>query len=540
MASCNREVLIVKKLFRIVRQGAQGSHADRAVVFVHGFLGDSVNTWSVPGAAESFPDLLASDPRLADHDVFLFHYVTKDLRPPAIDNIVVQLRFAIKEYLQRARIIFLAHSMGGLVSMRCILSLLEDGQSESVGGLLMYGTPMSGIEWSKYARLVLSLGGIKFPGLSLLSRWLESNKQLEALTAGSDFIERLNSKWVLRALNGGHPKVPAEQRAWFPVRVVSGNDDWVVRESSARGFYSDIDWLNVDQDHRALVKPSDRSEFTYQIARNFLEECRKWMNPPALLKLRHQLDNIWTLHEAKHIANWRFELAFAPEDPPPTSGGFGLPEFYSFSVLNCSYRRRIDQPFLKFGFAIGHIAEGAIWTDEFAFMHSLRFGALSVADSEAIRERLLDVLASGDAGWNRLFDGVSLRVRGAGQTTWFQLLAGPLELVNDGLVRPFLLPPEAYGLVGTEAEIDVAFRGLLPDAISDYTMEFPWLSDGFTVRVTVKGKPSYLISSQAMRGRVTCKSKREQQGKLELSSEDLILPGSYIRFEWDSEKREAK
>src|SRR5581483_3017574 len=109
----------------------------------------------------------------------------------------------------------------------------------------------------------------------------------------SEFIDRQNGSWVLRVLNGGHPKVIPAQRAWFPVRVVSGNDDWVVKESSARDFYSDIDWINVNEDHHALVKPRGRNDFTYQIAGDFLRKCRKWINPQALLKLRQQIDKTW-------------------------------------------------------------------------------------------------------------------------------------------------------------------------------------------------------------------------------------------------------
>jgi len=534
-AARSLEVLIKGSLFRVRAAQAHASPNERAVVLVHGFGGDAQDTWKAPGADASFPELLADDPTLADHDFFVFQYVTKDLRPPAIDNIVVQLKFVLKEYLRDSRVIFVAHSMGGLVCMRCVLSLLEEGQSQVVAGLLLYGTPMTGVEWARYAQLSLRLGGFIVPHLRWLNSFVMGNKQVTALAEGSEFIDRLTGAWVLRVLNGGHPKIPAGHRAWFPVRVVTGNDDWVVKESSARAYYSEIDWIDVNDDHRLLVKPRDRSEFTYQVARNFLADCRAWMNPRSLLKLRRHLDEVWHLHECKRIADWQFELSFDADVLADDPGPFGVPGFRAFRVLRCSYRRQIERDYVKVGFAIGNIAAGAVWSDEFAFLHSVHFGAVPAAATETIRDRLRALL-HGPEGWARVFDDVAVRITPDGKT-WHAVDAGPLEQVNDGLVRRFQLPPHAADLVGREAIIDVAFRSIIPAAITDYTMDFPWLCDGFAVRVAIKGNPSYLVANQAMRGHAAPAPIREHQGKVEYSSEELVLPGSSIQFEWAFDER---
>src|SRR5579863_5998377 len=185
---CVKKILITDKLFRLLPDKASDSPRERAVVFVHGFLGNADDTWKAREARDSFPSLLATDPQLPDFDIFLFQYVTKDLHPPAIENIAGQLRFAIKEHLRNDSIIFLAHSMGGLVCMSYILSLLT-GREKGIrltGGLLLYGTPMSGIEWAKYARLVLKLFSFKLTPIGLIDRLVNANRQVEALTAGSE------------------------------------------------------------------------------------------------------------------------------------------------------------------------------------------------------------------------------------------------------------------------------------------------------------------------------------------------------------------
>lgn len=498
--TCELEVLLKNQLFRVVRRPEPMQPPGRAVVFVHGFLGDCRETWTNPEGNVFFPYLLASDPELMDYDFFVFQYVTKDLNPPAIDNIVIQLRFALKEHLGAHSIIFVAHSLGGLVSMRCVLRLIEELDPPLINGLLLYGSPMTGVEWVRYARIVLKLGTLKVPLLNFLTNYLSTNKQINVLTAGSEFVERLNNQWILRVLNGGHPKVPATQRAWFPVRVVSGNDDWVVKESSARGFYSEIDWLNVDCDHRALVKPQDRTEVSYQIARNFLKQCREWLNPQALLKLRQQLDEVWNLHVKKPIASWLFELSFESEEIRGSDKEFGLANFRPFRVIHCTYRRRIERNVVTFGFAIGDVVARGMWSDEFVFLHSIRLGGLPDSLRKAIREQLRGVLANQGTAWSRLFESFIVRLRHPDKTEWHRLEIKGFEFVEDGLMVELSVPAQGATLVGQECVIDIAFRGLIPSAITDYTVQFPWLCYGFTTRVTVNGDPNYLVGTTAMRG----------------------------------------
>src|ERR1700730_17540028 len=182
-----QEVLIDDQLFRIARPDETSSiKRDWAVLFVHGFLGDARDTWMAPNASESFPSLLATDNQLTDYDVYLFQYPTKKLAPPSIDKIADQLGFAVKQHLSRARTIFIAHSMGGLVCMRYILNLLQERQNHAIGGLLTYGTPMTGVEWAKYAQWLLEAGSLRLPFLRWISRLLRNNKQVEALTTGGE------------------------------------------------------------------------------------------------------------------------------------------------------------------------------------------------------------------------------------------------------------------------------------------------------------------------------------------------------------------
>jgi len=63
-------------------------------------------------------------------------------------------------------------------------------------------------------------------------------------------------------------------------------------------------------------------------------------------------------------------------------------------------------------------------------------------------------------------------------------------------------------------------------------VRFPWLAEGFRATVSVKGNPKYFIAVPGMLGKPKIEIEREFSNKIQLSSKDLILPGSFIRFEW--------
>lgn len=534
------KTLIDKTLFRDVPDSGGSAKTEHAVVFVHGFTGDVYDTWKAEGAEYSFCELLRSDPEFIDHDVLLFHYKSGSLRPPSIPNIANRLLFAL-ETCSYERIIFIAHSMGGLVVMESILQALERGKAGKVAGLLLYGVPMNGVEWANYAQLVLSAAGLVYPPLSVLTRIFSGNKQVTELTTDSEFIEDLTGRWARRVLNGGDPNIVAVQRAAFPVRVVSGDDDWVVEESSARGLYAEIDWIILDEDHRKLVKPVDRSSQSYLIAAGFLRETRTWMAPALLLKLRNQIDRIWSLRQQETISNWMFDLEFEGTStptiatpPPQKKLGLGLTEFSPFQVLRCEYKRRIPSPVLHFGFAAGHLAARKAWNNTFLFLHQINFNALSQELTERLESAIRGVLnpEQPQMAWDSLFEDVLIRVSDPQNGLWVGLEPGAIAISNEYVIREFALPPEAQHICGKEALIQISFHSIKPTASCDYTAAFPWACDSFSINVTLRGQPRYLVYSSGMRGTATIQSDRQHQTQLQCSSTDLILPGSTIQFDW--------
>jgi pimeloyl-ACP methyl ester carboxylesterase len=527
--------IIVQDVLAAFRRS--GSHTNsRAVVFVHGFTGDSEQTWKHPETLASFPELVFSDSQLADYDVFTFGYKSGFWRPPAIDNIAKQFEAVVTQHLENYQLTLLAHSMGGIVCMRYILDRLSLGYSLPVTGLVLFGTPMSGVEWVRYAKQLLSIGGFKIPLLSYVSRFLSANKQLAEIENDSLFLQRLFSDWILRIVNGGYLNIDGRNRAWIPVRVVTGNDDWVVKESSAKGVYGSIDWMNVDRDHEALVKPRDRTDITYQHAATFLSQSRAGQPPDVLHKLREQVSWVWGHYKKKLIGDWQFELVFhEPGQPSLPQNEFGLQECYILEVRKCQYDTFLQTTGFEFGFALGQITSEAIWRDSFAYLHRVLLGGLDDAARSRISKLIRTKLENPGSAWRCLFRDVRLRVCGIGDEDWFDMLPATPQREGDGLVTNYTVPEQATHLIDQGVSLEISFTSWMPVAITDFRLVFPWLCHKFDAQMEVYGATKYFDALVSMTGRTEPDVLKEDLGssrKLWIHSDELAMSGSGVQLEW--------
>jgi pimeloyl-ACP methyl ester carboxylesterase len=140
-----------------------------SIVFVHGFIGDHLQTWThkrTEGllrrttAEVRLPDLLIQDPDpLPPCHIFSIAHEAGITSSTGLADAAGLIRAFIKSYVSGLEpIAFVAHSFGGLACRKAIIDLVDSNDedesmlSERVLSLLMLATPNSGAEIARAAK----------------------------------------------------------------------------------------------------------------------------------------------------------------------------------------------------------------------------------------------------------------------------------------------------------------------------------------------------------------------------------------------------
>lgn len=203
------------------------------VVFVHGVLGNSRETWLNPQSGAWWPKLLAADPAFDRANIATLDLPTSMWnRGPAVDELADMARQALEadESIRGQRLIFVAHSMGGVV-VRAFLSKYRDYASRT-RMLYFLGVPTTGSSIASIAQLV------------------SKNSQFRSLEpmSNASFLATLQRTWLaapeLRGL-----------RAFCAYELRTTMGLMVVEQQSATNLCNErLDPL--DGDHSEIVKPA--------------------------------------------------------------------------------------------------------------------------------------------------------------------------------------------------------------------------------------------------------------------------------------------
>ena len=221
---------------QLIQHRAKKAHA--AVVLVHGFGGNASTTWG------RFPELLMAEAALASWDVFSIGYSTSlafDIAgvwsaDPEIITLggVIETVADVPPLDAYESIAILAHSMGGLLVQRALLS--NAALRKRVSHLLLFGTPSNGLEKA-----------------SPFNFW---KRQIRDMATGSPFITKLRGDWTT-TIGSTLP---------FTVVTVAGDrDEFVPRTSSIEPFPEPRRRVAYGN-HVEIVKPSDTEHLGYKIA----------------------------------------------------------------------------------------------------------------------------------------------------------------------------------------------------------------------------------------------------------------------------------
>ncbi|KAK5660882.1 hypothetical protein OQA88_12253 [Cercophora sp. LCS_1] len=236
------------------------------VVAIHGLNGHYENTWTAPTTAKHgdpvnwLKDLLPL--KLPDARIMSFSYNSKvqfskstaDVFAFA-DQLLEQLLAVRRGELEGVRpVIFICHSLGGIVCKQAVVRAMEDERYRTLRGclrgIMFFGTPHRGSDVAGWATV---LGGVLKVGMAGTSTNTGLVKDLER---GSRVLEGIGEAFV----NAGRELVVF---SFYETERLEGTSFLVVDKQSATLGWPGETKIPIDGDHRAMCRFShvDESRF---------------------------------------------------------------------------------------------------------------------------------------------------------------------------------------------------------------------------------------------------------------------------------------
>lgn len=232
-----------------------------AVVFVHGFL-SSAQAWA------SFKRLIHADADLDALDVVLFEYSTPVVEPrpwrqiPDVTTVSLWLRSRIEELeSQYERIVIVAHSMGGLVTLQFVARTLEDGEGtrlRRIKNIVLFACPTAGADFLRTVRRLLRM----VP----MFRHVQE-RSLRPLDADMTRVQEIILNRVVHATEADDQNCP------IPLRLYAGAADGIVPRPSAHGPYPYRCTRVVGGDHFTIIRPDDENHESYRALKRILTDA---------------------------------------------------------------------------------------------------------------------------------------------------------------------------------------------------------------------------------------------------------------------------
>lgn len=156
-------------------------NAKVAVVFIHGLTGGTLETWTSANGKTFFELLKATEGVGRQVDVFAFGFTSNMLKSGSLDvrEAANKLHESLKfnKVLDYPGIVFVGHSMGGLVALRYLVNHRE--LLNKVPTIVLFATPQEGAQIASVGKYVLNN---------------DATRQLIPLD-GNDFLKILNDDW---------------------------------------------------------------------------------------------------------------------------------------------------------------------------------------------------------------------------------------------------------------------------------------------------------------------------------------------------------
>jgi pimeloyl-ACP methyl ester carboxylesterase len=306
-------LILLLWLGSLVRAAPQNSgyvreeHNTRVIVFVHGIFGTAESTWTCP-TGQSWPRLLLRDDVFKAADIYIASYPTPYVgNRMTIDEIVASLKNRLDGdgvLSRHKQVIFVAHSMGGLIVQRFLLTYRDT--SKQVPFIYFFSTPHTGTN-------IASLGHA-FSADPLLRELLPGDQ--------NDYLLNLETEWRAAAFQNIRRYCAYETQPYKGVLVVD-------RLSSTRNCDSAVP---INANHVSIVKPCTSADDSYIALLN------AWKASPATPDVGKSLSRV-TASNAKGTSPHSRSATTTPQ-----SEGLATlqPVFYDINDLSFSLVNRSD------------------------------------------------------------------------------------------------------------------------------------------------------------------------------------------------------
>eukprot|EP01083_Nonionella_stella_P138286 420829_1 len=264
---------------------------DADVIFVHGLGGDLQDSWTFKGDDNDvyFPDLLQSDKDLKyilriwsfgyDNDFFAGKKDAMPLKQRG-QNLLTHIwtsKLYDTEY-KKTPIIFIVHSMGGLVVKEAILesflSLNTPNEFwyniyERIKGIIFYGTPHIGAHLANVLETITG-GGDSNNFISYVTSFMgiKSGQAIKDLKFLDQSLIDLNIEFV-NIINAREIQV----LCLWETKPVPYIGKKIVDAGQCFGAYAQN--MPLGHHHMDICKPEDHSDLRYAIARRYIKEFMK-------------------------------------------------------------------------------------------------------------------------------------------------------------------------------------------------------------------------------------------------------------------------
>jgi pimeloyl-ACP methyl ester carboxylesterase len=269
-AATRRGTLSEAQMSEVGGKCVRKSNSETRVVFVHGILSNGEQAW-MNGSGAWWPKLLAAGASI-DASIYTFTYRSDVLcRTYSLADVVASIRefFNLDELWNTRRIIFVCHSMGGIVVRRFIVqNQARFIERHTEIGLFLVASPSLG---SRDANIVAGL--VDLIGNSQAEALKFSQKTVWLNELDQDFITLKESDRFRIVGKELVEDQALKQKRWL------GLFRQTVEPFSAARYFGEpykVPW----SDHSSIAKPIDASAIQHRQLLRFIRDMCAWV-PPA-------------------------------------------------------------------------------------------------------------------------------------------------------------------------------------------------------------------------------------------------------------------